>query len=144
MNRPATVSPCTLPVRRLLAALLCAAGLAGVQARSTYDGITVVSMQRASGSGTTLNISEAGAVEKLMDEINRQRSGSWEVHRGEPTRCAVRLTFVAGSRRVARLWLDGDRLVEPSGIADDKGYGRTLGSGDLRQTRRYAAQVSGC
>jgi hypothetical protein len=128
----------------LLAALLGAAALGAAQARSTYDGITVVSIQRASGSGSPLNITEAGAVSKIMDEINRQRSGSWEVHRGEPTRCAVRLTFVAGDRRVARLWLDGSRLVEPSGISDDKGYGRTLGSGDLRQTRRYASQVSGC
>jgi hypothetical protein len=144
MNRSAPASRSASLSARLLAALLCAAGLAGAQARSTYDGITVVSIERASGSGSTLNISDAGKVQTIMDEINRQRSGSWEVHRGEPTRCAVRLTFVAGSRRVARLWLDGNRLVEPSGIADDKGYGRTLGGGDLRQTRRYAAQVSGC
>lgn len=139
MNRPAL-----LPSARVLAALLGAAILPGAVARSTYDGITVVSIHRASGSGSPLNVSEAGAVRKVMDEINGERSGSWEVHRGEPSRCAVRLTFVAGDRRVARLLLDGNRLIEPSGISDDKGWGRTLSGGDLRATRKLAAQVSGC
>lgn len=129
---------------RALVALLCIATLPAAVARSTYEGITVVSIQKASGSGSPLNITEEGALRKVMDEINDQRRGSWEVHRGEPSRCAVRLTFMAGSSRVARLVLDGDRLIEPSGISDDKGYGRSLMGGDLRQTRRYASQVSGC
>jgi hypothetical protein len=126
-----------------LGAVLLAAVCAVAAARSTYDDVTVVAIQPMAG-GSGLRVEDASTVRRVMDEINAERGGAWEAHRGAPGRCAVRLTFLAGTQRVGRLWLEGDRLVEPTGVADDRGLGRTLMRGDLRTTRRLAAQVSGC
>jgi hypothetical protein len=127
-------------VLALAAAALLSAGAA--QARSTYDGVTAVVAQRASG-GSWARADEPAAVEGLMREINGERSRSWVPYRGKPGECAVRLSFYAGERRVGRLLLDGNDLIESTGVSDTTGVVREIARTDLKAVRRLAFKVQG-
>ena len=52
----------------------------------------------------------------------------------------MRLTFAAGGRRVGRLVLDGDTLLELESN-EKTGYQREVSSFDLDQTRRFAKRA---
>jgi hypothetical protein len=115
---------------------------ATAQARSSYDGVTAVVAQRASG-GSWARADEPAAVEPLMREINRERGGSWVPYGGKPGTCAVRLSFYAGERRVGRLLLDGNQLIESTGVSETTGVVREVSRADLKAVRRLAAKVQG-
>lgn len=127
----------TLSIVVLLCALL--GGCSAAQARQEYVGVTTVFAAAVSGT-MSARVDEPSHVAALVQEVNAQRRKSWQSFRGRPGPCAVRLTFLAGDRRIARLILDGDELLE-LGSSETSGHKRPLGAFDLPAARRLASRV---
>jgi len=129
-----------LPCRRdvpVAALLLLLAGAA--PAREPYEGVTSIHVRAVHGT-LSAEVDDAQRVATLMQEINAERRKTWTSFRGTPGPCAVRLTFAAGGRRVGRLVLDGDTLLELDS-AEKSGHQRAVSSFELDQTRRFAKRA---
>jgi hypothetical protein len=127
--------PCRdAPVAALLLLLAAAA-----PAREAYEGVTSIHARAVHGT-LSADTREPERIATLMAEINAERRKTWTSFRGTPGPCAVRLTFAAGGRRVGRLVLDGDTLLELESN-EKTGYQREVSSFDLDQTRRFAKRA---
>lgn len=118
------------------AAVLLALLAAAAQARDTYEGVTSINARAVHGT-LSADTREPQRIATLMQEINAERRKTWKSFRGTPGPCAVRLTFGADGRRVGRLVLDGDLLLELESN-QKTGYQREVSSFDLDATRRFA------
>jgi hypothetical protein len=120
--------------------------LGGAHARSSIDNVTSIVAQRVSG-GLAARSDEPAAVAAVMREVNAERGKSWQGYRGKLGPCAVRLTLFEQDRRVGRLVLDGNNLIELTGASESSGVARELFRSDLPALRRFAAKAqsaSGC
>jgi hypothetical protein len=117
-----------------------ALGIGAAHARSEYQGVTAIVAVPVSG-GLSARADEPAGVGILVGEINAQRGKSWVPFRGPLSSCAVRLTLYAQDRRVARLVLDRNRLVEFASASDTTGVAREVGSSELGGVRRLVAKV---
>lgn len=124
------------PVCRSGAAALLILLAAAAQAREPYEGVTSINARAVHGT-LSADTREPERIATLMQEINAERRKPWKSYRGTPGPCAVRLTFGAGGRRVGRLVLDGDLLLELESN-EKSGHQREVSSFDLDQTRRFA------
>ena len=125
-------------------AVVTALALAGIAtaalARSEIEGVTAIVVAPASG-GLSVRADEAEGVKILMREINAERPKLWKPFRGKLSSCAVRFSFFEQDRRLARLVLDGNRLIEFEPASDTTGSVREIGSFDLAAVRRLASKV---
>jgi hypothetical protein len=121
----------------VVALLLLLAGAA--PAREAYDGVTSINARAVHGT-LSADTREPARIATLMEEINAERRKSWTSFRGTPGPCAVRLTFGADGRRVGRLVLDGDTLLELDS-SERSGFQREVSSFELDQTRRFARRA---
>ena len=109
-------------------------------ARSEIEGITAIVVTPASG-GSSAQANEPDGVKILMQEINEQRPKLWKPYRGKLGPCAVRFTFFEQDRRVARLVLDGNELVEFEPASATVGSSRVVYPSELAGIRRLASKV---
>jgi hypothetical protein len=82
-----------------------------------------------------------------MREVNAERDKQWQGYRGKLGACAVRLSFFEQERRVGRLVLDGNNLIEFTGATETNGVVREVPRYEMRAVRRFAANVqsqAGC
>jgi hypothetical protein len=128
---------------RLSCFAVCAA-LAGsatfALARSEIEAVTSIVVTPASG-GSNAQADEPEGVKILMREINEQRPKLWKPYRGKLGPCAVRLTFFEQDRRVARLVLDGNQLIEFEPASTSVGSAREVHPSELAGIRRLASKV---
>ena len=128
---------------RWIAALACAAAAFSAAAREPYQGVSVVVVQRVAGGGSGTRLDDAAQVKSIVDEVNAERGKLWNAWRGKLGPCAVRIVFGDGERRVGRLVLDGNQLIELAGASESTGMARELMRFDLGNVRRAAARVQG-
>jgi hypothetical protein len=129
---------------RRLAVLACGLSIVAVAmpacAVSEIEGVTEIVAAPLSG-GLNLRIDDADNVKVFMREVNAERRKLWKPFRGKASACAVRFSFYAQERRMARLVLDGNQLIEFMPASDTTGWGREVARLDLAGVRRLAAKV---
>ena len=131
------------PITRIssLALSVVLAGTAGFAvARSEIEGVTSIVVTPASG-GSSAQADEPEGVRILMREINQQRPKLWKPYRGKLSACAVRFTFFEQDRRLARLVLDGNELIEFEPASTSVGSAREVHPSELAGIRRLASKV---
>lgn len=135
------MSSLTLRLASSAVALLLAGVCASALARSQIEGITAIVVAPASGGGSSAQANEPEGVGILMREINEQRPKLWKPYRGKLSPCAVRFSFYEQDRRVARLVLDGNALVEFEPASTTVGSAREVHGSELTAARRLASRV---
>jgi hypothetical protein len=124
-----------------LAICVALAGAANTAvARPAIDSVTVIVVAPASG-GLSTKIDEPERVKTLMKEINTERQKLWKPFKGKLSSCAVRFAFYEQDRRLARLVLDGNDLIEFAAASETTGFAREVARSELDAVRRLASKV---
>ena len=128
------------PLTALAIIFFTAFSASGVaQAREEYTDVTAVVAEAVHGA-MELRVEDPEKLKVLMQEINAVRRKSWGAYQGKLASCAVRLTFFSADRRVGRLVVQGNELLE-LGVNQTSGYKRELGTFDAPSARRLAARI---
>jgi len=126
-------------VLALSAVLLVAASSSrAADGRPEIEGVTLVVVTPVSG-GSSARVEEPEGVTVFMREINAERQKLWKPFRGKLSSCAVRFSFFALDRRVARIVLDGNQLIELAPASDATGFARDVGRAEVPRVRRLAS-----
>ena len=129
-------------ISRLALPVALAGVAAGAFARSDIEGVTAIVVAPAAGSGLSVRADDPEAVKNLMREINGERKKLWKPFKGKPSACAVRFAFFDQDRRIARLVLDGNDLIELAPASDSTGSAREVSRFELVAVRKLASKVT--
>jgi len=136
------MTPLLIQVSRFALSAALASVAASVFARSEIEGVSAIVVAPAAGSGLSVRADDPEAVKNLMREINTERKKLWKPFKGKPSACAVRFAFFDQDRRIARLVLDGNDLIEFAPASDSTGSAREVSRFEMAAVRKLASKVT--